>query len=359
VALVNLSLATVSVLVCACHRPAASDRRDPTTAASSRTVPTSLPTLLEPQRPALEADKHAVRVALVGDQGIGKRARAVLDLVHAESADLLVVLGDFDYENKPGDWGQMLERLGHDFPWFAVVGNHDVAAWPAYERLITAKQQRVAGARCHGKPGRQASCLYRGVQLVMSEIGTMGERGDNEAFIRRELAESHAPYKLCLWHKTQHDMQTGAKSDEVGWTAYRACQDAGAIVVTGHEHAYARTRTLTALGDAAAGHGATGAFNELFVGLGRTFVAVAGLGGIQTRVFVPSHSKDTWWGSYLTLDRECANGQPRPANNAADGFGALFLDLGVGGDETLGRGRFVTATTRRVVDDFTIHFVGR
>jgi len=307
----------------------------------------------------LDGNKPNVRIALVGDQGIGPRAKAVLDLVRSESADFLVVLGDFDYENKPVEWGQMLSQFGRDFPWFAVVGNHDVHSWPAYEAIIAAKQASIVGAQCQGKPGRQASCSYREVQLLLSEIGTLGDRGDDEAFVREQLAQSRTPWRLCLWHKTQHDMQTGAKTDEVGWHAFQSCQAAGAIIVTGHEHAYARTKTLTALGDASSGYGATGALNEVEVGPGRTFVAVSGLGGIQTRAFVPSHAKDTWWGAYFTLDRESANGQSRPANNAADGSGALFLDFGIDGDKNRGRGRFVTAINKRVVDDFRIHFVGK
>jgi hypothetical protein len=149
-------------------------------------------------------------------------------------------------------------------------------------------------------------------------------------------------------------MQTGAKADEVGWAAYQACEAAGAIVAAGHEHSYERTRTLTKVGDHASGHGALAPFNDVEVGLGKTFVVVSGLGGIQTRPFVSSHTSDTWWGAYLTADRESVNGQPKPVNDP-NVVGAFFLDLGVDGDPKKGRGRFVT-TTGRVFDDFTIRF---
>lgn len=218
-----------------------------------------------------------------------------------------------------------------------MVGNHDVKQWPEYERLITAHQDGISGARCTGRPGLSASCVYRGVQLVMSEIGTLGKRVYDEAFIKNELEKSRSPWKLCLWHKTQHDMQVGAKQDEVGWVAYQACQAAGAIVVTGHEHSYARSRTLTAIGDMVHGHGAVGPLNKVEVGPGRTFVAVSGLGGIQTRKFDTSHIADGWWGAYFTADRQIVNGEVTRMPHEKDGVGALFLDLGAEGDMKRGR----------------------
>jgi len=303
---------------------------------------------------AVRPSRSTLRLALVGDEGIGSRAQAVLELVRSESADAFVVLGDFDYEDKPQQWRDMLDALGPNFPWFAVVGNHDVHSWPVYEALVASKQGSIKDAQCHGKPGRQTSCLFRDAQLILSEIGTMGNPAENEEFIRRELALSHAKWKLCLWHKNQHDMQTGAKADEVGWGAYRACEAAGAIIVTGHEHAYARTKTLKALGDRLSGYGAEGTANQLEVGPGKTFVTVSGLGGMSTRPFVLNHAEDTWWGAYLTADRESVNGEVRLANNS-NTVGAFFLDLGIEGDESRGRGRFITAKGR-VFDDFAIRF---
>ena len=169
--------AALSSLAVGNHAITAVYAGDPSYATSTGTLE-RVPKISKP----LDGNKPNVRIALVGDQGIGPRAKAVLDLVRSESADFLVVLGDFDYENKPVEWGQMLSQFGRDFPWFAVVGNHDVHSWPAYEAIIAAKQASIVGAQCQGKPGRQASCSYREVQLLLSEIGTLGDRGDDEAF---------------------------------------------------------------------------------------------------------------------------------------------------------------------------------
>jgi len=297
-----------------------------------------------------------VRVALIGDQGLGVRPQTVLDLIREAGADFVVILGDFDYIDQPPAWLAQLERLGRDVPWFALVGNHDVKQWPLYSRLIAKQQRAVAGDQCSGTPGSQSLCEYRGVAFILSGLGTIGDRSGQEAFIKNSLNQIKSHWKLCLWHKTQHDMQVGEKKDEMGWDPYRACEASGAIIVTGHEHSYARTRTLTAVGDKSLGHGATGPLNQLSVGRGRTFVAVSGLGGVETRLFGESHLSDTWWGAYFTANRQSANGIVTEDNHVIDGVGALFLDFGVDGDVGRGRGRFVTAFDRHVFDDFSIHF---
>lgn len=304
----------------------------------------------------LSGKRPMVRVALIGDQGLGLRAQTVLDLIREASADFVVILGDFDYIDQPPAWLAQLQRLGRAVPWFALIGNHDRKQWSGYSRLIAAQQRTVEGARCSGTPGSQARCEYRGVEFILSGLGTIGDLPGHETFIRNSLNQLKSHWKLCLWHKTQHDMQVGEKEDEVGWDPYRACEASGAIVVTGHEHSYARTRTLTAIGDKGHGHGAIGPLNQLSVGPGRTFVAVSGLGGVETRLFSASHVSDTWWGAYFTANRQSANGIVTEENHELDGAGALFLDFGVDGDVGRGRGRFVTAFDHHVFDDFSIHF---
>ena len=40
------------------------------------------------------------------------------------------------------------------------------------------------------------------------------------------------------------DMQIGSQGDRTGWEVYNACKNGGAIIATGHEHSYHRTKTL-------------------------------------------------------------------------------------------------------------------
>lgn len=295
-----------------------------------------------------------LKVALLGDQGMGDHARAVLQLIAQEGADMVIHLGDLSYElATPADWEAQVDAvLGHDFPYFAVIGNHDVPSWfseGGFAQLLAARLSRIEGAHCEGEYAINASCTYRGLHFVMSGIGTFGE--DHEAFLRDALETSHAQHSLCLWHKNQHDMQVGGKADEVGWAAYQICAEHGAPIITGHEHSYSRTYALTAVGDRSQGHGAVGLADELRLGPGRTFVAVSGLGGQSARRWTSDHSEDTWWASIYAGDRQVMNGKAR-GTDPVIGFGALFVTFGVTGNPARAHAYFKT-TTGVVADEFS------
>jgi hypothetical protein len=301
------------------------------------------------------APKPPLRVALLGDQGVKVEARAVLQLIVAEQADALIHLGDFAYRGAtPSDWAAQLDEvLGPDFPVFAVIGNHDVPDWEGalgFLEHLRVRLGRIRDAECSGDYGVNASCTFRGLFFVLSGVGTYGT--GHEAYLDSALASSDAPFRLCIWHKNQHDMQAGAKPDEVGWQAYKICARHGVPVITGHEHSYARSRMLTAIGDRASGHGAVGDFDQLRIEPGRTFVTVAGLGGQSMRARTSDHTSDTWWASIYARDYQMRNGELE--GDAHDiQFGALFLDIGIDGDPSRARGYFKT-TDGEVRDEFVL-----
>src|SRR5262245_32490293 len=59
-----------------------------------------------------------LKLAFLGDQGVGDDPRRVLELVVSEHADALVIMGDFAYdEASPSAWNAQLDAtLGPDFP---------------------------------------------------------------------------------------------------------------------------------------------------------------------------------------------------------------------------------------------------
>ncbi len=52
-----------------------------------------------------------VTAAFIGDQGSGDGARAVLQLIKAEGADLVLHQGDFDYKDDPDSWDALITNV--------------------------------------------------------------------------------------------------------------------------------------------------------------------------------------------------------------------------------------------------------
>jgi len=310
------------------------------------------------------ATEPNLKVAFVGDQGTNANTLVVLNLIKKEGAQFVVLLGDFDYEDDPAQWeGDLVAGLGAEFPVFGVIGNHDEARWAVtdgYKSRLTARLAKIAGAKCTGEYGVKSLCTYKGLSFILSGAGTLGTGHDT--FIKDQLAADKSIWRVCAWHKNMADMQIGDKGDEAGWGPYQACQNGGALVMTGHEHSYARTKTLTALGNRAAGHGATGAFDKLVVKAGSpgsTFVTVSGLGGTGIRDYVASkHDDDTWWASYWGDDTALKTGVGVHLKNGVKlttnaGYGVTFVTFNVDGDPHKARG-YVKSTGGVEIDSYEI-----
>jgi len=296
------------------------------------------------------------KVAFLGDQGVSTNAQAVLNLVAAEGAGMVLHLGDLGYgtsESDPQraiDWdAQVTAVLGADFPYFAVIGNHDIGNWSTYQSLLTARLALVPGATCTGDYGVMAACTYQGLFFVLSGAGTQPNVPDYQAhidYVRDQLAADNSIWRVCAWHKNQTAMQLGAKTNEVGWGVYEECRAGRAIVATGHEHSYHRTRTLRHL-QLQTVDPLWPSTGLLEVRDGSTFAFVAGLGGQSIRpqlrclpFFAPFGCNGEWASVYTSS---------QGAN-----YGALFIEFNVDGDPRKANGYFKDIDGD-VIDTFTIY----
>ncbi|MBB6099461.1 hypothetical protein HNR42_002911 [Deinobacterium chartae] len=299
-------------------------------------------------------DKNLL-VAFVGDFGTGNNPMEVYRLIRQEGADFAIFLGDYDYKHNPKLWVREVERgLGADFPIFGVVGNHDTRKWSSYQAYFERRLDKIAGANCQGDLGVDSTCTYRGLHFILSGIGVTGSRSRHERSITAALdkdADTHL-WNLCIWHANQRDFQAGDKRDQVGWRAFQQCQEAGAPVFMAHEHSYSRTRVMTDIGNARAGHGAVGEPDALEIGPGRTFTVVSGLGGKSIRDYEESlHDDDTWWATLYTGNYYRRNGEE--VQKFKPRYGALFVRFNVDGDAKQAQGYFKNVRGE-VIDTFEI-----
>lgn len=303
---------------------------------------------------AIRTTTPELKVAFLGDQGVNAQARSVLQLVVDEQAHAVFLLGDLSYgDASPGAWAaQVRDVLGDDFPYFAVIGNHDLNDWfgeGKFSEIVHERLARIPDAHCEGDYGIKASCTFRGLGFITSGVGTYG--ADHEAYLESALQSSEAVFRLCIWHKNQHDMQVGTKGDEVGWEAYRICARHGAPVINGHEHSYSRTQPLAAVGDKEQMHGATAEMSDFELNPGRTFVMVSGLGGKGRRERSADHAQDGWWASVYARKEQRIQGTVT-GTDADIEDGALFVTFNADGDPYKARAYFKT-TSGEVRDELS------
>jgi len=124
-------------------------------------------------------------------------------------------------------------------------------------------------------------------------------------------------WKVCSWHKNQRLMQVGHKGDETGWYPYEICRENGAMIVTGHEHNYARSHLLEDTRTQKIAERSS-PYNLKF---GTTIVVVNGLGGHSIRNTDPSLVALPFWAATFS-----------ESNNA--NFGALFCKYNLNGNAT-------------------------
>jgi len=277
---------------------------------------------------------------MVGDTDHGSNYHQVLELVKADGAQALLVNGDMTYSSNPTAFWDMTDSvLGADFPVFIARGNHDDDRWPQFQpRALThlGGAERVAGAH-----DSNYKTVFQGLSIVAIR------KGDTADKISSLLKDDPHAWKICQWHQNQKTMQVGGKSDEMGWGVYEAWRQAGAIIQTGHEHSYERTRTLIDTSTQTVDPSCNSA-TDLCVGPGRTFVTVTGLGGSSVRpqlLCLPStfpYGCKGEWGVIYT-------------SNQGATYGVQFMTFNVNGSPKKAKGYFkdlngVTA------DQFTVTY---
>ncbi|MEE9167593.1 MAG: metallophosphoesterase [Candidatus Neomarinimicrobiota bacterium] len=246
------------------------------------------------------------KIAFIGDQGLGKNAVAVLNLINSEGADAVIHLGDFDYKDDPAGWDAQINAiLGEDFPYFAVVGNHDKKKFygeGGYQDYLGARMNRL-DISWDGELGVKSAFRYQGVFFVLTAPAVLGS-GHGE-YIRNKLEEDNSIWSVSSWHKNMRLMQVGGKTDETGWGVYEESRKGGAIIATGHEHSYSRTHLLSSCENQTIASTSdtlfiTGDLPDTEEDEGKTFVFVSGLGGKSIR---DQELSGEWWASIYTSDQ--------------------------------------------------------
>jgi hypothetical protein len=315
-----------------------------------------------------------LKVAFIGDSGYQANFASVLTLIKNEGAELVLHQGDFDYAHDAQSFFAKIDAiLGPSFPYLASVGNHDVASWDTscadpdgcYAQFLKERMARIGIVPDDPDLNDQMySVTYRGLKIVFT--GQETSEGDRmyAPYIQSQLAADPHIWKICSWHKNQNAMQLGSKGDEVGWGAYETCKNNGAIIATGHEHSYSRTKTLTSMQNQTVdttqhplANGVPGNPDQLFVEPGKSFVVVSGLGGYNMRNQDRCLPFSYPYGGELGCNYIWAKAYTSDQTRGVETFGALFIMFNYNGEPTKAHGYFKTSDGT-IVDEFDITAAG-
>jgi len=288
-----------------------------------------------------------LKVAFIGDTADGANYKAVLDLIKAEGAVAIETEGDMTYDSDPAGWWTATEsKVGTSFPVFLARGNHDDSSWSGF--LSKAANHLGGATRTNGPHNAAYKTVYKGLTLINIK------KGDTATTINNLVGSDNHIWKVCNWHQNQNKMQVGGKGDEMGWGVYEACRQQGAIILTGHEHSYERTKTMTNITNQVIASGCSGG-GSLCVGPGRTFVAVVGTGGtgLRSQVRCAPTATTAPFRSLNTSDPSCPIWASIYTTNQGARFGALFITFNVGGNPKKAHAYFKDIGGK-VVDPFDI-----
>ena len=180
-----------------------------------------------------------LKIAFVGDTADGTNWRNVLKLALAEGAPAVVTAGDMTYDSDPAGWWSATEsgrrpELSRS-SWRAAT----TTTRPGRASSAEAANHLGVANRIAGPHNAAYKTIFRGLDIVTIQ------KGDTGTTITNLFGTDNHIWKVCNWHQNQNKMQVGGKGDEMGWAVYEACRQKGAIIITGHEHTYHRTKTMT------------------------------------------------------------------------------------------------------------------
>jgi hypothetical protein len=269
-----------------------------------------------------------IKIAFTGDQGNTKETHASLEMIKKEKAQAFVVLGDFDYKDNPKLWlNDLNTHLGEDFPVLAVLGNHEEKAADAYIKVVQGKIDQLPKNTCAytstSSIGLNYTCTLGPVFIAFTApdiaVKENIQVGGHAKFLRNSFAKknlnSTTTWNICAWHKVHEEMQLGNKKDNIQWDIYDACKKAGAYIVQGHDHVYARSKTIL---DFKTKKVLEGQDDTVFVNSTSTGVSILGLGGHSIRKRI--RQGDAWWASTYTSEKLAIESDGKEKNTA----GILF-----------------------------------
>jgi len=218
------------------------------------------------------ATSTSTKIAFIANTGVNSDFQNILNLIKNEQADYIVHAGDFDLQSNPELFASTITTtLGEAFPYLYVIGDQDEPYWNSdcfnqKECYTTDMLNRLAANQLeltlpnkdtvqeneqHTNQFFDTYALDLGaVHLVALGLGDFDTSDSGTGateyapFITNTFEKSDASVKICVFHETMFEIQVGNQIDSIGWKPFEACREQGALIVTGSDHSYSRSKTI-------------------------------------------------------------------------------------------------------------------
>lgn len=279
-----------------------------------------------------------LKVAFISDQDINENSKNVLRLIKGEGASMIINAGDLNYQGDTKGWEKSInEILGDDYPYFIVRGNHDYRKWSDYQISFKKRLEKIEGVSYEGDLGVKSVITYKGIRLIFLGGMRSSLQKEYEKYLSRQLtSDNDYIWEIVAWHKNQRLLQVGDKKDEASYDLYDIAREEGAIIATGHNHLYARTKLMASFKD----QQVESESNTLTIDKGYTFAFTNGLGGKSIDTQDTDLADNPWWAAIYSKDQG--------AN-----YGALFITFSPAGQTNSATGYFKDIDGK-IIDEFTL-----
>ncbi|KAG6405134.1 hypothetical protein SASPL_132717 [Salvia splendens] len=201
--------------------------------------------------------KFPVTFAVTGDLGQTGWTKTTLDHTAKSQHDLLLLPGDLSYADylQPGwdSFGQLVQPQASARPWMVTQGNHDVEHIPILKRGFIAYNARWKMPYQESGSGSNLFYSFDVARVHVLMLGSYTDydvNSDQYKWLKGDLAKvnrGNTPWIVAVLHVPWYNSNTAHQGEGDGMMAamepllHAASVD---IVLTGHVHAYERTKRV-------------------------------------------------------------------------------------------------------------------
>jgi hypothetical protein len=197
--------------------------------------------------------------AAVGDFGASEQALTTLDTLARQHPDFTLGLGDITYGSVPETtWCNFVtSRLGSNYPFELVVGNHDTDEEPQLrsnlDKLKACLPNRMPSS--NGTYGEQYYFDYKNLARIIAIEPDIGAEPNDNLYDQSsadykwlvgaidDAREKNIPWIVVAMHK--NCITIGQKKCEIGQNLFKLLVDKKVdLILQAHEHAYMRSKLL-------------------------------------------------------------------------------------------------------------------